>query len=884
MTQKLTSNSTLSHYRIVSKIGEGGMGQVYLAQDMKLDRKIALKVLPAEVASNRDRMERFVREAKAAAALNHPNIAHIYEIGESEGTNFIAMEFIEGQTLREKIHKERTELRRLLRFLQHAAEGLARAHTAGIVHRDLKPDNIMITQDGHAKILDFGLAKLVESQGEGETRGRGEVETRGRGEGETRGRGEGETPGHGDAETRRAGDEGQTLIAASPRLPVPASPPPPVATSPGLIMGTIGYMSPEQAEGKTKEIDQRSDVFSFGCILFEACTGKKPFEGESVIKSLHMVVYEPAPLIADLNPSAPPELQRIVRRCLAKDPDERYQSIKDVALELKELRRDLEGSGIDTTVPPPARSKAPEEDTTRSDSVASTTSGSSSLQTRASSAEYVVSGIKQHKLAAAIVFLVILVAAITIPALYLRGRTSDVAIKSIAVMPFVNEGGKADLEYLSDGMTDTLISSLSQLPNLSVKARSSVFRYKGKETNPQTIAKQLNVQAVLNGRIAQRDDQLTVTLELVDTQTENIIWSEQYKRKQADLVLLQSEIARNVSIKLRTKLSGTEEQRLAKTYTTNPEAYQLYLKGLFHWNKRTPEALKTSVDYFNQAIEKDPNYAQAYAGMALAYVLFPIYSAGNPAESIAKGKAAARKALELDDTLAEAHTALGHALFSYDRNIPESDRQFQRAIELNPNYATAHQWYGGYNLVTTQRFDQAITEGRRAVELDPLSLIANLELGAIYGYARQYDQAIAQLRKIIEMDQNWYLGHMLLCQTYNYKGQYAEAIAECEKARVLNDDPTVLSLLAHAYARSGKKEEAVKIVGLMHELSRHRYVPLYGFGVAYAGLGDKDQAFQLLERSLQDRAWEINYLNVDSNMDSLRSDPRFDALVRRVGL
>ena len=572
LRMSIAAGTKLGRYEIRSKIGEGGMGEVYLAEDAQLRRRVALKILPGDLASNQDRMRRFIQEAQAAAALNHPNIATIHEIGESDGVNFIAMEFIDGFTLRELIHGKQTEMSKLLRYLQHVAEGLAKAHAAGIVHRDLKPDNIMITRDGHAKILDFGLAKLIEQR------------------------------------PAQTSSEGSSEVATAVM---------PQHSTPGAIMGTVGYMSPEQAQGKTNEIDQRSDIFSFGCILFEAVTGKKPFEGESVIKSLHMVVYEPAPPLADLNPSAPPELQRIVRRCLAKDPEERYQSIKEVAIELKELRRELQGvAALDTTVSPSR------DEVTGQQSGDAATHGASavisqagSLKSAASSAEYIVGGIKRHKIAVALVVAVLLVGGVGL-GLYLHARNTEVAIESIAVLPFTNASGNTDVEYLSDGITESLINSLSQLPNLSVKARSTVFHYKGKDVTPQQVGSELSVQAVLNGRVVQRGDQLTLSLELVDARTGNQIWGEQYNRKTADLVALQSEIARDVSDKLRVKLSGADEQKLAKNYTANPEAYQLYLKGRFYWNKRTGEALKKSIEYFNQAIERDPNFALAYAGLA----------------------------------------------------------------------------------------------------------------------------------------------------------------------------------------------------------------------------------------------------------------------------
>ena len=498
----------LGRYEVRSKIGEGGMGEVYLAEDVRLRRRVALKVLPSELAANKDRMRRFEQEAQAAAALNHPNIATIHEIGEDGGLHFIAMEFIDGVTLRDKILLEQPELRKLLRYLQHCAEGLAKAHAAGIVHRDLKPDNIMITRDGHAKILDFGLAKLMEQPPMSGT-GSSEVAT-----------------------------------AIMPQH-----------STPGAIMGTVGYMSPEQAQGKTREIDQRSDIFSFGCILFEAATGKKSFEGDSLIKSLHMVVYESAPAVTDVNPAAPAELQRIVRRCLAKEPDERYQSIKEVAIELKALRRELAHNIGDTSVPS-AKSTSLTSADRSSPSEAASQSGlsASSLSARASSAEYVVKGIGRHKLAAAVTVLVLIAASIGV-VWFLRSRNSEVAINSIAVLPFENRSGNSDTDYLSDGLAESLIFRLSQLPGLKVSPTTSVMRYKG-NNDVAKVAKELGVDAIMRGHLVQKGDDLNITVELIDIRDDKSLWGEQYQRKMSDLLATQREIASTITQKLQLKLSG----------------------------------------------------------------------------------------------------------------------------------------------------------------------------------------------------------------------------------------------------------------------------------------------------------------------------------------
>ncbi|MGH9948789.1 MAG: hypothetical protein ACRD6X_16570 [Pyrinomonadaceae bacterium] len=455
-------------------------------------------------------------------------------------------------------------------------------------------------------------------------------------------------------------------------------------------------------------------------------------------------------------------------------------------------------------------------------------------------------------------------------------------IESIAVMPFVNESGNADVEYLSDGMTETLIGSLSNVPNLTVKPRSTVFRYKGKETDAKTIGKELNVQAILNGRVVQRGDQLTLSLELVDVEKDIVLWSQQYNRKQADLVALQTDIARDVSSKLKSKLSGSDVAKVEKTYTANPEAYQLYLKGRFHWNKRTSESLKQAVDYFNQAIEKDPNYALAYSGLAETYTLFSNYSVGLPLDSMPKAKAAALRALELDDSLAETHVALGIYYSNFAWNQPAAEKEFRRAIEINPNYATAHQQFGIECLTTMGRFDEAIAEGKRAEELDPLSPIIGADLGNSFTRARRFDEAVEQLNRSLALDPNFYVTRYYLGFTLHGKGLYAEAINEYRRAAALNRDPWVRAQLARSLARSGNQDEAYKLLGELQAESASRYVSSASLALVYGALGDKDKAFELLEKEIAERTARPSLFSVNPLWDDLRDDPRFAELIRKV--
>lgn len=828
---KISVGARVGRYKIRSRLGMGGMGEVYLAEDSRLRRKVALKVLPAQVASNQDRMRRFEQEARGAAALNHPNVAHIYEIGEADGVNFIAMEFIDGQTLREYVHRGRADLTKLLRHMQHVAGGLAKVHAAGIVHRDLKPDNIMITRDDHAKILDFGLAKLTEPQ-----------------------------------QPASASENASELATA---ILHPDS-------TPGVILGTAGYMSPEQAQGKTDEIDHRSDIFSFGCIVFEAVTGHRAFEGKDAIDTLNKIIREPVPPISDYRPDAPNHLQRIVRRCLAKDPEDRYQTIKDVAIELRELRRELAGSvGIDTTVPPSTGS------TLGSSGGAAQVSSGATQPTQSSSAEYIVSGIKQHKIAGLIALAVIAASIVGVSA-YLRTGNNEVGIGSIAVLPFVNQNNDPSTDYVSDGIPESIINSLSQLPNLKVMSRNSAFQYKGHDANVQAVAKELKVQAVLTGRVAQRGDALSINVELINAQDNSQIWGQQYTRKLADVFAVQEEIAKEISEKLRVKLSGAERQQLARRPTENLQAFQYYMQGRSSAQRSTREDLLTAIHYYEKAIDEDHNYALAYAGLTDSYSALGARGHIAPIEGRRKAGEAARKAVALDDSLAEAHAALGQTYTEFPPyNFPLGDDELRRAIELSPSSSLAHQ-YLGRSLARQGRLDESLTVYQRARELDPLSSILARNAALPYYLKRDYARAMELLRQAKELgpalSTTWEIG------VYIQNRLFDEALAELRKAkREGKSDPILIYSTGIVYAARGERAEALQIIKELEEMSGTNLSQALGIAKIYATLNQKELAFSWLERGLSTGAIAVFYKD-ESVWDTIRSDPRYPDLLRRMGI
>ncbi len=812
------------------------MGEVYLAQDLsELGRTVALKILAAEVARDRDRLQRFTQEARTVSNLNHPNILTVHEFGQTDTGSFIATEFVDGVTLREHLSGRRLKLIDVLDVAIQIVAALNAAHEAGVTHRDLKPENVMVRRDHIVKVLDFGLAKSSEPPAVA-----------------------------GGPQAPNTNEEAATRVF--------------VQTEPGLIMGTVSYMSPEQSVGRG--IDQRTDIWSLGVVLYEMIAGAVPFQGKDIHRQVIAIQEsEPAPLSQQVG-GVPERLEEIINKCLAKDKNERYQTAKDLLIDLRNLRRKLDvDAEIERTVAPGLRNTsggASRASAPRSQENAGATTVAQAHPT--SSAEYVATGIKQHKLAAVGVLLVLL-AGIAVASLYVRARKPDIAISSIAVMPFVNDSGNADVEYLSDGMTETLISSLSQLPNLNVKARSSVFRYKGKATDARTIGKELGVQAVLNGRVMQSGDQLTLSLELVNAETENVIWSEQYNRRQTDLVTLQSEIARDVSGKLKTKLSGAEERKIAKTYTTNPEAYRLYLQGRFYWNKREEKEFRKAAEYFNQAIGLDPNYALAHAGLADAYALLSTFGFMPPAEAIPKAREFARQASALDESLAEPHTTLAYLSLTYDYDFSASEREFRRAIELNPNYATGHQWYAEM-LTNSGRFAEASAEYRRALEIEPLSLPINWDFGRFLYISRKYDESIAQHKKTIELDPSFARAHRTLAEVYRLKGDYANSVEERARFFDLIGQPQAAALIRAAFAKEGWPG-FLRLLTEENSLlkdSNNNWV----VAKAYLDLGEKDKAFAELNKAYENHVSSLCWLKVEPQMDPLRSDPRYQELLRKM--